>query len=116
LKKTVILVPILVIAVTGCTLLKGPADRKTGFSDSLAVLEKAIAEENYGTAYEYLEITKEKWKKVKPFMQIEVDHDIVNDIESELSALSAYIETGNKSMALASIRVIIDMWSDIGTK
>lgn len=46
----------------------------------------------------------------------EVDHDIVNDIESELSALSAYIETGNKSMALASIRVIIDMWSDIGTK
>lgn len=117
MKKSVyIITPLLIFGLAACTLFKGPADKKTGFSESLEALERAILDESYEKAGEYLTVSREKWKKVKPFMQIEVVHDIVNDIESEFEALSAYIETGNKSQALASIRIIINMWSDIGTK
>lgn len=117
MKRAVLsVIPLLLFVISGCTLFKGPADKRTGFSESLSALEKAIAEENYDIAMESLRITAEKWEKVKPFMQIEVDHDIVNDIETELTALSAYIETENKSQSLASIRIIINMWSDIGSK
>lgn len=111
-----LIISFLIFSTAGCTLFKGPLDKRTGFSQSLSALEKAIVEENYETANERLTVSNEKWEKIKPFMQIEVDHDIVNDIESELTALSAYIETGNKSQSLASIRIIINMWSDIGTK
>lgn len=117
LKKTLYIILVLLVFTTaGCTLFKEPLDKKTGFSESLSVLEKEINDENYNNASESLLISIEKWERVKPFMQVEVDHDIVNDIESELTALSAYIETENKSLALASVRIIINMWSDIGTK
>lgn len=117
MKKAVLLIiPLLVFTAAGCTLFKKPLDKRTGFSETLSSLEKAITEENYDMANESLAVSMEKWKMIKPFMQVEVDHDIVNDIESEMVALSAYIETGDKSQALASVRIIINMWSDIGTK
>lgn len=107
---------LLIFTSAGCTLFKNPVDKRMGFSESLSDLEKAIIEENFDKANEKFTISMEIWEKVKPFMQIEVDHDIVNDIESEFAALSAYIETDNKPLALASIRIVISMWSDIGTK
>jgi len=107
---------LIMILTSGCTLFKNPVDKRTGFSESLSAVEEAVTGENYDDAAEKLAVSMKKWERIKPFMQIEVDHDIVNDIESEFTALSAYIETRNKSLALASIRIIINMWSEIGTK
>lgn len=118
MKKTVnlFIILILIINISGCTLFKKPVDNKIGFSQSLPMVEEAIVEENYESADESLIQSMEKWKKVKPFMQVEIDHDVINEIESELVALSAYIETKDKSSALACIRVVINLWSDIGSK
>lgn len=117
-KKTafLLIILILIILISRCTLLKKPVDNKTGFSQSLVMLEKAISEENYDIADGILIDSMGRWKKVKPFMQVEIDHDVVNEIESELVALTAYLEAKDKSSALASIRVVINMWTDIGSK
>ena len=75
-----------------------------GFSESLSDLEKAIIEENFDKANEKFTISMEIWEKVKPFMQIEVDHDIVNDIESEFAALSAYIYSSHAFDRLTDLK------------
>lgn len=107
---------VLILTTTGCSLLKKPMDKRTGFSTELTMLESYINDENWEKATESLSKCMMKWKKVKPWMQLEIDHDVINDIEAKFIELSAYSETEDKADALANTRVIISTWKDIGGK
>ncbi len=115
-KQILILIPLLLLFVTGCTLFKKPLDRKTGFSAELDALDGLIAAENWEEAGESLTSCKQKWYIVKPWMQLELDHDVINEIELKLYELSAYLETEEKPDALSNVRAVRNIWGDIGSK
>lgn len=115
-KQTLILILLMFLIITGCTLLKKPLDKKTGFSAELDALDGLIAAENWEEAGESLTVCMEKWNKIKPWMQLELDHDVVNEIEVRLNELSAYLETEEKPDALSNIRAVRNIWGDIGSR
>lgn len=115
-KQILILMLLLTLLMTGCTLFKKPLDKRTGFSAELDALDGLIAAESWEEAGESLTLCMEKWHKVKPWMQLELDHDVINEIEEKLNELSAYLETEEKPDALANIRAVRNIWGDIGSK
>lgn len=115
-KQFLILIPLLFLLITGCTLFKKPLDKKTGFSAELDALDGLIAAEKWQEAGNSLLLCMEKWNKVKPWMQLELDHDVINEIEIRLNELSAYLETEEKPDALSNIRAVRNIWGDIGSK
>jgi len=106
----------LYLLITGCTVFKKPLDKKTGFSAELNTLDSQIVAENWDEAEDSLISCLKKWKKVKPWMQLELDHDVINDIDIKLTELTAYLETEEKPAALSNIRAVKNIWDDIGAK
>lgn len=117
MKKLLFMISLLfMFASSGCSLFKNIADRKTGFSNEMAYLEGCIYTEQWDAAAGAFNRCAEKWKKIKPWMQLEIDHDVVNEIDTRFTEVTAYMDTKEKSMSLAGVRVIINIWSDIGSK
>jgi hypothetical protein len=54
------------------------------------------------------------WRDLKPSLQIDVDHDYVEMIEMMFVRLEVYISTHDRSEALASLRLILNTWENIG--
>ena len=115
----VITVFVLIISITvltcSCSLLSKPLGKRTGFSEHLNRLEENIRSEKWDKAKTSLEDSKKAWKKLKPIIQIDVDHDYVNDIEKYLVMLGGYIDTKEKPDSLSTILLIKDTWQNIGT-
>lgn len=100
---------------SSCALLTKTFDRRTHFSEYLEQLENSIKSEDWNKAESLLESSKKAWKQLKPLIQVDVDHDYVNSIEENLVMLSGYIETSEKPDSLAAVRMIKDMWENIGS-
>jgi len=115
-KQLYILLLLLIVVLPGCSLFKNAADRKTGFSKELTCLEEYIAAEQWDSAAGAVDRCMEKWDKIRPWMQIEIDHDVIDEIDMKFTELTAYLETREKSMSLAATRVIVNIWADIGSK
>jgi hypothetical protein len=115
-KHILIAIALLLLLTTGCTLFKKPLDKKTGFSSELDSLEGLITTDSWEEAGDSLLLCLEKWKKVKPWMQLELDHDVINEIEIRLTELTAYMETEEKPAALSNVRAVKNIWEDIGSK
>ncbi|HYE80824.1 MAG TPA: DUF4363 family protein [Clostridia bacterium] len=90
-----------------------PLDRKVHFSEQLSQLENAIRNKDWKNADENLEAAKKTWQRVKPWIQVEIDHDYVHEIEENLAKVEAYIDTGEQADALAYILLIQETWDDI---
>jgi hypothetical protein len=97
-----------------CTPVKKPLDRRTEFSKYLSNTEDDIRKEDWKNAFNNLENSKKAWRKIKPFLQLDIDHDYVNDIENNFTLLKGYIETKDKSNSLATILLIKENWENIG--
>ncbi len=65
-------------------------------------------------AFNSLEKTQKAWKELKPFIQIDIDHDYVNDIEDNIVMLKGYIDAQDKGNALAIVLLIRENWNDMG--
>ena len=115
IKQSAIFVLIVTVLITicSCTLLVKPLDKNTHFSEQLSQLESDIRNENWGQADESLEAAKKAWKSLKPWLQVDIDHDYVHEIEENLAKIEAYIETEEKADALAHILLIKETWEDI---
>jgi len=98
-----------------CSLLSKPLGKRTGFSEYLNQLEENIRSEKWDMAKTNLEDSKKAWKKLKPLLQIDIDHDFVYDMENGLVKLEAYIDTKQKPDSLSTILLIKDIWQNIGT-
>ena len=98
-----ILIIIFTVLTCSCSLLSKPLGRRTGFSEYLKQLEDNIRSEEWDKAKTSLEGSRKAWKKLKPLLQIDIDHDYVNEMEEGLVKLEAYIETKQKADSLSII-------------
>ncbi len=110
-----IMIAALLTSTCACALLKKPIDNRTGFSNHLKQTEDYIRNEDWNNAKTSLEDSKKAWKKLKPMLQVDIDHDYVNSIENDFTKLSGYIDTSEKSDSLATILLIQDTWDNIGS-
>ena len=117
IRKTLIVTLILsvLINICSCGLLQKPINKRTGFSDHLKQTENSIRDEDWENAKISLDNAKKAWKKAKPLLQIDIDHDYVNSIEEDFVKLGAYIETKEKANSLATILLVEDTWKNIGS-
>ncbi len=102
------------LLICSCAIFRESFDKKSGFSQYLKETENSIRQEEWVKAKENLLLSEKAWKKIKPIMQIDIDHDYVNDIEDNFIILKAYIETQEKADSLATILLIQNNWEHIG--
>lgn len=98
-----------------CAPLRRPLDAHSGFSAHLKATEEGIRNQDWDGALEGLEASVAAWKGIKPYLQLDIDHDYVNDIEANFVLLRGYIESEEKSHSLALILLIQDTWENIGS-
>lgn len=110
-----LLIALLFTNLCSCALLKEPIDKRTGFSDHLKQTENYVRSEDWNNAKGSLENSIKVWKKLKPILQVDIDHDYVNSIEDDFIRLGGYIDTNDKSDSLATILLIQDTWDNIGS-
>ncbi|MBA1335780.1 MAG: hypothetical protein HPY66_1407 [Firmicutes bacterium] len=111
----IILFSIILLSVNSCAPVKRPIDSSSGFSKHLGRLEESIRQEDWEAAAERLENTKKTWERIKPILQLDIDHDYINDMENNFVRLKAYIETEEKPDALAIVLLLQKSWEDIGS-
>lgn len=114
-KKAIIVCLLLssLITLSACGLVKKPLDERTGFTDNLNQLEDHIRNDEWEEARMSLDKSKVAWKNLKPLIQIDIDHDYVNEIEDNLVMLAGYIDTSDKPDSLAALLLIMDTWENI---
>jgi hypothetical protein len=98
-----------------CAPIKRPLDKRIGFSKQLKDIETHIEKEEWPEAQDSLKKTLNTWKGVKPILQLDIDHDYVNEIENNFAILSGYIKTREKADSMATILLIQDIWRKIGS-
>jgi hypothetical protein len=103
------------LTLSSCALFRQPLDKWSHFSDHLEKTERMIRSEKWQGAAESLQKAKTAWKQVKPFLQVDIDHDYVNNIEADFIRLRGNIETKDKSDSLENILLIRDNWKNIGS-
>jgi len=101
------------VFLSSCTLFIGSIDKKNGFSEHLDAMENHIRDNNWEKALVEREEAFKVWQRIKPLLQLDVDHDYVNDIEDYFVMLGAYLETQNKSQSLAMVYLIRETWDNL---
>lgn len=103
------------LSLSSCAFFRKPLDKMYGFSQHLSVVEAQIEQENWHEATASLKKAIKSWFKTKPFLQIDVDHDYINEIEADFIRLKSAIDTKEKTQSLTSVRLIKDNWNHIGS-
>ncbi|MDF2522974.1 MAG: hypothetical protein K0R31_615 [Clostridiales bacterium] len=98
-----------------CALIQKQIDNRTGFSNSLKQLEIYIRDEDWQKAKTSLENSNKIWIKLKPLLQIDIDHDFVYDMEENFVKMGGYIDTKEKGNSLTTILLLEDTWENIGS-
>jgi archaellum component FlaC len=88
-------------------------DKQTGFSKKLVQVENNVRNEDWSQAETNIEDAKKTWEKIKPFMQIDIDHDYIKDIEDNFTKLKGYVDTKDKPNSLPTIMLIQETWENI---
>lgn len=117
MKRKLLLCALMVLAMLlcCCAQLRRPIDARSGFSDHLKVTEESIRSEDWDRALKSLEDAVAAWKGIKPYLQLDIDHDYINEIEANLVLLKGFLESGQKPHSLALILLIQDTWENIGS-
>ena len=111
----ILLIAGFLINSTSCTLLQKSIDKRMGFSNHLKNIEDSIRSEEWEKAKVSLGDSQKAWEKIKPLLQVDIDHDYINSIEEDFVKLGAYIEVKDKSNSLATTLMAEDVWDNIGS-
>jgi uncharacterized protein YxeA len=116
MKKTLFMFTVLLMAVAfaSCTLFSGKLGEKSGFTRYLAETEDNVRNDEWEKARTSRDKAFAAWHDIKPVMQLDIDHDYVNDVEDYLVSLEAYIETRSKAEALATLMLLRHTYENIG--
>ncbi len=116
MKKGIYLILLVALCyqLSACTLLSKKMDKDTGFSKLLSDIEASISKDDWEKAADDTGKAFNIWRDLKPSLQIDVDHDYVEMIEMMFVRLEVYISTHDRSEALASLRLILNTWENIG--
>lgn len=117
MKKFVLFLLLLGCTITfsSCALFRQPLDKTSGFSNYLKETERHIRKDDWHGAAISLQKATKAWKRIKPYLQIDIDHDYVNDIEGDFIRLRGNIETKEKPNSLSLILLLQDNWRNIGS-
>ncbi len=117
MKRQPLLYALIVLSVLLCCCapLRRPIDIRSGFSAHLRATEEGIRSQDWDRAIESLEASVAAWKGIKPYLQLDIDHDYINDIEASFVLLGGYLESGEKAHSLELILLIQDTWENIGS-
>lgn len=105
----------LILILCSCAPLRRPIDARSGFSVSLKNTEENLRSGDWKAARISLSESIEVWERIKPYLQLDIDHDYINEIERNFILLEAYIETEEKPHCLALIILIRNTWENIGS-
>lgn len=111
----IVFISCILISTSSCSLLQKSIDKRTGFSDHLKQTENFIRSEEWNKAKSSLEDSRKIWGKLKPLLQIDIDHDYVNSIEEDFVQLDGFIDTEAKAFSLSTILLVEDTWENIGS-
>jgi hypothetical protein len=111
----IILITYILANTCSCALLQKSIDKRSGFSNQLKQTENHIRTEDWEKAKASLEASKKTWRKLKPFLQVDIDHDYVNNMEEDFVKLDGYIATKEKADSLVTILLLQDTWDHIGS-
>lgn len=116
-KKSILSIFISFILVLNgsCTLLTKTIDSKTKFSENLRKTETHIRNDEWSDAEATISVLDKTWKKVKPLLQVDIDHDYVYNIEENLVKLQGFTETKSKDNSLSTVLLLKDTWRNIGS-
>lgn len=103
------------VSMSSCSFLRGAADRRAGFSRYLAATEDHVRGEDWSAAAASLRQARRAWKQVKLLVQLDIDHDYINQIQDQLAVVQAHVETKEKPGALAGLLLIEEIWDDLGS-
>lgn len=112
----IIIVLTLIIIVGGCLTLYALETESQRLSDSLSALDEDINNQNWDTAAKTLKEFHEKWDKTSKVWSMLVDHYEIDNIELVLSQLTSYVETRDKSQALAQMSSLKELIRHIPAK
>lgn len=104
---------ILLSTTCSCSLFRPILDRRTGLTKYLKETETYIRDEEWGSAMASLKKAEGAWKKIRPIMQIDIDHDYVNQIQECFALLKGNIETQEKPGSLSTVILIREILADI---
>lgn len=116
MKKDLLLLTIVLtcaILVGSCALFREQLDKMSGFSSYLKETEIQIRMDDWQGAETSLNKAMQAWWRVKPYLQVDIDHDY--DIETGFMQLRGYIATQTKADSLALIILLQDNWRNIGS-
>lgn len=102
------------LVLSSCSLFREALDKRSGLSEYLQNTENSIRQEEWQEALQSLRTSQKAWKKVKPFMQVDVDHDYINDIEDNFVSLEAFIASQDMALSLQAILLLQKNWESIG--
>ncbi|MGE5527988.1 MAG: DUF4363 family protein [Patescibacteria group bacterium] len=105
----------LMTGMCSCSFFRGAADRRAGFSKFLRAVKTHVRDGDWAAAEASLDKTRRAWIKIKPLVQVDIDHDYVNQIQDELAVLQGNVEGRSKPDALAGILLIEEIWDDLGS-
>jgi len=69
-------------------------------------LENFIIEENYKSAYDLSLTYKAEWEKTSKFLTLNIHHEDIDHIDSEILKLTQYIKLKDRSEGLATVYVM----------
>jgi hypothetical protein len=116
-RKSVLIFAILFSCSTmlsSCALLRQPLDRWSGFSKYLKETEHYVMTAQWRKAATSLRKANRAWFRVRPWLQVDIDHDYINTIEANFIRLQSYIATSQRSDSLTTIRLLQNDWKNIG--
>lgn len=115
MKRTGLLLSyILLFSLITSSCFSDTLDKRSGLSKFLQETENGIRREDWILAADSLKKSQKAWKNIKPVLQLNIDHDYVNYIETDFVKLDVYLEGKEKNEALATILVIRRNWDNIG--
>lgn len=110
----VMIASLISVHLCSCALFTKGMDDRSSFSKTLSEVEDGIRNEEWDKARIGQDKAFKTWHQLKPFLQIDIDHDYVYQIEKDFISLRAYLEMQDKSEALVTIMLIEDVWENIG--
>lgn len=101
--------------VCSCVLMRRSLDQMSGLSSYLKKTESHIRNEEWHDAAVSLHHSIKAWYRIKPYLQIDINHNYVKDIETDFIRLRGNIQTRQKPDATVLILVLEDNWREIGS-
>lgn len=94
------------VIILNCIQINFLKDTSKDLKKQLSILKSSIEQENYTQAEGALSALKKYWESVRQKWDIFTEHDDVEEVESHLASLQAYLTQNKKAECVNEIYVL----------